>query len=170
MKVQLLGQDDYLGERNGNQLEYSCLGDPMDRGACWATVYGVAKSRTLSSIRSSQILLMCILWGRARTLLQGCTIVSSLLLPWLCTPVIPGLGTVQICPLKKDHGGWSLLPPRNKGHRKASVPRSPTGSCLVSGSPDRVKNLEFILIQLSMSGVRPFKWHKNTGPSRLYRL
>ena len=46
MKVQLLGQDDYLGERNGNQLEYSCLGDPMDRGACWATVYGVAQSRT----------------------------------------------------------------------------------------------------------------------------
>ena len=32
-----------LGERNGNPLQYSCLGNPMDRGARWATVHGVAK-------------------------------------------------------------------------------------------------------------------------------
>ena len=32
-----------LGERNGNPLHYSCLGNPIDRGAWWATVYGVAK-------------------------------------------------------------------------------------------------------------------------------
>jgi len=31
------------GERNGNPLQYSCLGNPMDRGPGWATVYGVAK-------------------------------------------------------------------------------------------------------------------------------
>ena len=31
------------GERHGNPLQYSCLGNPMDRGAWWATVYGVAK-------------------------------------------------------------------------------------------------------------------------------
>ena len=34
------------GEGNGNPLQYSCLESPMDGGACWATVYGVAKSRT----------------------------------------------------------------------------------------------------------------------------
>ena len=34
------------GEGNGNLLQYSCLGNPMDRGAWRATVYGVAKSRT----------------------------------------------------------------------------------------------------------------------------
>ena len=34
------------GERNGNRLQYSCLENPMDRGAWWATVCGVAKSRT----------------------------------------------------------------------------------------------------------------------------
>ena len=27
-------------------LQYSCLENPMDRGACWAAVHGVAKSRT----------------------------------------------------------------------------------------------------------------------------
>ena len=34
------------GEGNGNPLQYSCLGNPMDRGAWWATVNGVTKSRT----------------------------------------------------------------------------------------------------------------------------
>ena len=30
-------------EGNGNPLQYSCLGNPTDRGAWWATVHGVAK-------------------------------------------------------------------------------------------------------------------------------
>ena len=34
------------GEGNSNLLQYSCLDNPMDRGAWWATVYGVKKSRT----------------------------------------------------------------------------------------------------------------------------
>ena len=33
------------GEGNGNPLQYSCLENPMDGGAWWATVHGVAKSR-----------------------------------------------------------------------------------------------------------------------------
>ena len=32
-------------EVNSNPLQYSCLGNPMDRGAWWATVPGVAKSQ-----------------------------------------------------------------------------------------------------------------------------
>ena len=32
------------GEGNGNPLQYSCLGHPMDRGAWWATVHGVLES------------------------------------------------------------------------------------------------------------------------------
>jgi len=31
------------GEGNGNPLQYSCLGNPMDRGASQATVHGVTK-------------------------------------------------------------------------------------------------------------------------------
>ena len=34
------------GEGNGNPFQYSCLENPMDRGAWWAAVYGVAKSWT----------------------------------------------------------------------------------------------------------------------------
>ena len=34
------------GEGNGNPLQYSGLENPMDRGAWWAIVHGVSKSRT----------------------------------------------------------------------------------------------------------------------------
>ena len=34
------------GEGNDNPLQYSCLENPMDGGAWWATVHGVTKSRT----------------------------------------------------------------------------------------------------------------------------
>ena len=34
------------GEGDGNPLQYSWLENPMDRGAWWATVHGVAKSQT----------------------------------------------------------------------------------------------------------------------------
>ena len=35
-----------IGEDNGTPLQYSCLENPMGRGAWWAAVHGVAKSRT----------------------------------------------------------------------------------------------------------------------------
>ena len=34
------------GESNGTPLQYSCLANPMDGGAWWAAVYGVAQSQT----------------------------------------------------------------------------------------------------------------------------
>ena len=36
----------FLGEGTGDPLQYSCLQNPMDGGAWWAAVHGVAKSRT----------------------------------------------------------------------------------------------------------------------------
>ena len=33
------------GEGNGNPLQYSCLENPMDRGAWWAIVYGITRVR-----------------------------------------------------------------------------------------------------------------------------
>ena len=41
MKLEL-----YIGEGDGIPLQYFCLENPMDRGAWWATVHGVSKSRT----------------------------------------------------------------------------------------------------------------------------
>ena len=41
----LKGYTDW-GEGNGTPLQYSCLENPMDRGAWWAAVHEVARSRT----------------------------------------------------------------------------------------------------------------------------
>ena len=37
------GSEKFLEERNGNSLQYSCGGNPVDRGAWRATVHGVTK-------------------------------------------------------------------------------------------------------------------------------
>ena len=42
----ILGLGRSSGEGNGNPLQYSCLGNPMDRGAWWVTVHGATKSQT----------------------------------------------------------------------------------------------------------------------------
>ena len=46
IEVPSLGQEDPLEKGNGNPLQYSCLENPMDRGAWQATVNGVPKSWT----------------------------------------------------------------------------------------------------------------------------
>ena len=54
-KVRSLGWEDSPGEGNGNPLQYSCLEDPMDRGAWWATVHRVIKeSDTTEQLHTSE--------------------------------------------------------------------------------------------------------------------
>ena len=40
------GWERSAGGEHGNPLQYSCLENPMDRGAWWATIHGVAESDT----------------------------------------------------------------------------------------------------------------------------
>ena len=55
MRVWSLGWEEIPGEVNGNPLQYSCLGNPMDRRAWWATVGGDAKSQTwISNLTTSR--------------------------------------------------------------------------------------------------------------------
>ena len=50
----------WVGEGNGNPLEYYCLENPRYSGAWWAAVYGVAKTRAwLMGLSSSSWLLRC---------------------------------------------------------------------------------------------------------------
>ena len=52
------------GEGNGNPLQYSCLENPMDRGAWQATAHGVAKNPTrLSNFTSPWVWSLLISWG-----------------------------------------------------------------------------------------------------------
>ena len=68
-----------FGEGNGNPLQYSWLENPRDRGAQWASVYGVARSRTrlkrLSISSSSHFVMSDSLWPRGQ---QS----AKLLCPW----------------------------------------------------------------------------------------
>ena len=48
MQVISLGQEEPLEEGIGNLLQYSCLGNPMDRGPWRATVHGVAKELNMT--------------------------------------------------------------------------------------------------------------------------
>ena len=76
----------------------------MDREAWCAAVHEVTKSRTGLSDWTELIP-----EEGARTLLQGCTIVSWLLLPYLCIPSRPWLATVWTCLLELGEGrSWRL--------------------------------------------------------------
>ena len=49
------GSERSPGIGHGNPLQYSCVENPIDRGAWWATVHGVTKSQTqLSDISSNK--------------------------------------------------------------------------------------------------------------------
>ena len=51
------------GEGNGNQVQYSCMGNPMDSGAWWATVTGSQKSQTRLSDKTIKIYsFSCYMW------------------------------------------------------------------------------------------------------------
>ena len=60
------------GEGNGNPVQYSCLGNPMDRGAWQATVHGVAKELdTMEGLNSNNgnviiIFCLCRTWEKVR--------------------------------------------------------------------------------------------------------
>ena len=61
------------GEGNGDPLQYSCLENPMDGGAWWAAVHGVAKSRTqLSDFTFTLQKLLCIGEGNGNPLQCSC--------------------------------------------------------------------------------------------------
>ena len=46
------GSGRFPGGGHGNPLQYSCLENPMDRGAWWATVHGVTESQTQLKLAS----------------------------------------------------------------------------------------------------------------------
>ena len=61
-----------LGEGNGTPLQYSCLENPMDGGAWWAAVHGVAKSRTQLSNFTLPFHFSCIGEGNGNPLQCSC--------------------------------------------------------------------------------------------------
>ena len=62
----------FIGEGNGNPLQYSCLENPMDGGAWWAAVHGVAQSRTRLKQLHFHFSLSCIGEGNGNPLQCSC--------------------------------------------------------------------------------------------------
>ena len=59
----------FIGERNGNQLQCSCLENPRDGRAWWAALYGVAQGRTwLKWLSSSSSMYMKFFWPKVHVL------------------------------------------------------------------------------------------------------
>ena len=68
------------GEGNDYPLQYSCLENTMDRGAWWATVHGVTKSRTQLSDFTLTISIAGLLNSHLRSLFQTQPILESICL------------------------------------------------------------------------------------------
>ena len=84
------------GGGHGNPLQYSCLENPMDRGAWWATVHRVAQSRTRLkrlSMHTCMYMCVCFSWTRRKWLsVHTCMYMCVLLWlshVWLCDPIDP---------------------------------------------------------------------------------
>ena len=105
----ILGSGRSPGEGNGNPLQYCCLGNPMDRGAWWAPVHGVAESPT------QNFLLYAVTWKLAWMEIRDITRVTwNLVLVFLFLSFLSrGLVTIfsrsskfssvaQLCPILCD--------------------------------------------------------------------
>ena len=78
-EVLILGLGRFPGGGHGNPLQYSCLENPMDRGAWWATDHGVAESDTTEH---AQLLLLATLIVNANETYN----IQLLLSPTVCKP------------------------------------------------------------------------------------
>ena len=102
--------------RHGNPLHYSCLENPMDRGAWWAIVYRVTKSRmwlkrlrmhAWTWIRCCSVSLFCFFWTFPQAMKLA--LEAQKQAPWRNSPLPP---PVPLWPLRLEHQLWDRLPPK----------------------------------------------------------
>ena len=100
----------------GNPLQYSCLENPIDRGAQWVTILGAAKSRTRLSNWAHQSVSLSTLAVFLFFFLTQSTYLFSKRNPFTysSTCFSPSLLLERKCQERKD---WFVLPPLNSQHR-----------------------------------------------------
>ena len=95
------------GVGNSNPLQYSCLGNPMDRGAWWATVHGIAKSQA----RLSTCMCVCVCVCVTESLCCTAVINTTLQINYAIKKRLWRLwnkersieGATGLCPQKAEH-------------------------------------------------------------------
>ena len=115
------------GEGNGNTFQYSCLENPMDRGAWWAAVHGVAKSWTQLSDFHFHVC-VCMELNHSAVDLKHCksTTLEAHSCLFLCDPMecsLPGStvhGMLQARVLE-----WVAIPFSGGSFQPGIEPRSP---------------------------------------------
>ena len=74
-----ISQNSCIGEGHGNPLQCSCLENPRDGGAWWATVYGVAQGRTrLKRLSSSSMSIKSVMPSNQLIFIQGIELIKTL--------------------------------------------------------------------------------------------
>ena len=134
-----LGLEDPPGDGNGNPLQYSCLGNLMDRGAWWVTARGVAKNRT--QLSDSALLLLLDVdpallrelaawdWAQLGGSLRGARP------PFFCPRLVGrGLPWGQGCPRESTGSGFQKL--RLWVHQEQQLFQGVFNSCMKCGIPD----------------------------------
>ena len=95
--VRSLGWAESLGERNGYLLQYSSLENPMDRGAWWSTVHGVANSKYIFNYPVDLLLQntpIRIIWNMLQCEVYNVGVINTIVLIW------------QGCRSKIQETGW----------------------------------------------------------------
>ena len=138
-----------MGEGNGTPLQYSCLENPMDGGAWWAAVYGVAWSRTrlkqLSSSSSSSMVCISAEALQLRQTVQKCGQVELPLTqgqgrwPRGATPCLRSLAVAersQPSPKVRGGGREELPHVHSQGLQlRGATPRPMSGCGVGAGGP-----------------------------------
>ena len=126
------------GEGNGSPLLYPCLGNPVDRGAWWAAVHGVAQSRTRLKCLSSSSSMHTYTHKHTHIHIHVCTHSLHLCLI-LCNP----MDWARQAPLSMAFPRWEYW---------SGVPILPWGDLLYQGSNPRLLHCRQILYHLSHQG------------------
>ena len=144
-----------IGEGNGNPLQCSCLENPRDGGAWWASVYGVAQSRTRLKRLSSFKRGLCIIFTARLSKLWECIHIMwvhwlficldsrSYFVPTLCQVLSSALRIAAAAAAKSLQSGPTLCDPID-----GSPPGSPVPGIL------QARTLEWVAISFSNAG----KW------------
>ena len=114
MWIRSLSQGRFPGERYDNPLQYSCLENPMDRGAWQATIHRVAKSRT--QLKQWSMHYQC--QSQTRTLQE-----NNIRLIFLMNTDAKTLNKVSVNHIQlyikkmRHHDQWDLFPGHKDGSR-----------------------------------------------------